>query len=94
MILIADATPITRPVLSKTGPPEFPGLIGALINPSKLAGADDAIPVVKIPGCPSGLPITPTHHPCSGAGPIHFRPGISSEVTIPAKSPGWFQLVT
>ena len=62
---LAVASPITRPALSNTGPPEFPGFIAAFVVPLKVnLFILETIPVVKIPGKPNGLPITPTHHPC------------------------------
>ena len=57
----AVAIPITRPLLSNTGPPELPGLIGAVKVPTNVALSTlDTIPVVKIPAKPRGLPSTPT----------------------------------
>ena len=70
--LFEVAKPRTRPVESKTGPPEFPGFIAAVkVKVSEIELTEEIIPVVKIPEVPSGEPSTPTHHPCFGREPIH-----------------------
>ena len=81
------ARPRTRPVLSNTGPPEFPGLIAAVkVNLLLMELVDEMIPVVRIPETPSGEPNTPTHHPCFGFEPIHCIEGIDDFTAIPAMS--------
>ena len=81
------ARPRTRPVLSNTGPPEFPGLIAAVkVNLLPMELVDEMIPVVRIPETPSGEPNTPTHHPCFGFTPIHCNAGIVVFTAIPAMS--------
>ena len=81
------ASPITRPVLSNTGPPEFPGLIAAVkVKRLEREFVDEIIPVVRIPETPSGEPNTPTHHPCFGFEPIHCNAGIVVFTAIPAIS--------
>ena len=81
------AKPSTRPMESKTGPPEFPGFIAAVIvKVPELVFIEEIIPVVKIPACPRGEPMTPTHQPCLGEDPIHSKPGITVLLTIPATS--------
>jgi len=83
----AVARPITRPVLSKTGPPEFPWFIGAVVVPVNLALLTlETIPVVSTPGNPSGLPIIPDHHPCSGVAPLQFNGWMKVDVRMPATS--------
>jgi hypothetical protein len=64
--------PITRPLVSRSGPPELPGLIAASVwsaSTGRLAG--DSIcwwrsltmPVVRVPAWPYGLPIATTASP-------------------------------
>ena len=83
----AVAKPMTFPVRSNTGPPEFPGLIAAFVVPKKVPLLTlETIPIVRIPGNPSGLPITPTHQPCCGVVQRQFNGGRDVEVSIPATS--------
>ena len=82
-----EARPRTRPVLSNTGPPEFPGLIAAVkVNVLRMELVDEMIPVVRIPDTPSGEPNTPTHHPCLGFEPTHCKAGIVVFTATPAMS--------
>ena len=81
------ARPRTRPVLSNTGPPEFPGLIAAVkVKLLEILLVDEMIPVVRIPETPSGEPNTPTHHPCFGFEPTHCNEGIVDFTAMPARS--------
>ena len=81
------AKPITLPVESKTGPPELPGLIGAVrVKVEDCWFIEEIIPVVSIPACPRGDPMTPTHHPCFGADPIHSTVSSTCLVAILAMS--------
>jgi hypothetical protein len=67
---LAVAKPITLPLLSNTGPPELPGLIAAVVVPKYVELFTlETIPVVRIPGKPSGLPMMPAHQPCCGLAP-------------------------
>jgi hypothetical protein len=61
-------TPITRPWLSSSGPPEFPGLIGASVwimfgmlntrDPGRMTRPMAlTIPTVIVPSSPKGLPM-------------------------------------
>ena len=86
------ARPRTRPVESKTGPPELPGLIGA-VKVKVLAKLlmEEIIPVVKTFDFPNGEPKTPTHQPCRGGDPIHWSEGIAVTVATPATSLEEFQ---
>ena len=86
------ARPRTLPVESNTGPPEFPGLIAAVIVKvfAKLL-MEEIMPVVKTLDLPSGEPKTPTHQPCRGGEPIHWSAGIEVTVATPATSFDEFQ---
>ena len=75
-VAIAEFTPITAPVASTSGPPEFPGLIAASVcnalinelspNPEPVVTARFfalRIPDVTVPAKPSGEPIAITASP-------------------------------
>ncbi|CAB4568191.1 unannotated protein [freshwater metagenome] len=75
-VAMAELTPITAPVKSTKGPPEFPGLMAASVcsafinedspNPLPVVTAlflELIIPAVTVPDRPSGEPIAITASP-------------------------------
>ena len=87
---MAVLTPIRRPLLSSSGPPELPGLIDASVCTQPVIGRPltpmtslpraETTPVVSVKSSPNGLPMAMTDCPTSRSDELPTAIGTSSSL--------------